>query len=61
MGFFLSQDNSKKWYVVPASHRLDWMTFLDMSSDVRRPLKVPTWALPIASPDRVIFPSFTTV
>ena len=47
MKFFLSQDESCHWYVIPALHREKWEAFLDIPEDDERSWDAPEWAVTV--------------
>ena len=54
--FFLAQDNSSHWYVIPVSKRDEWSAWLDLDGDDERAWDVPEWALrTYGAPSLVIF------
>jgi hypothetical protein len=42
--FFLDQDNSSHWYVVPASKHDEWWAWLKLDSEDERSWESPEWA-----------------
>ncbi len=43
--FFLAQDNSSHWYVVPVSKRDEWSAWLELNEDDEKAWDAPDWAL----------------
>jgi hypothetical protein len=44
--FFLDQDDSGHWYIIPAERRGEWERFMEIPSDDEASWKVPEWAKP---------------
>lgn len=56
MRFFLGQDSSGHWYVVPQDHRDDWDGWCALDEDDEAAWEAPAWAKPIGgSPSMITF------
>ena len=44
MRFFLGQDSSSHWYLVPAAKRAEWETWCMIPDDDERGWEPPEWA-----------------
>jgi hypothetical protein len=54
--FFLAQDNSGHWYVVPFVNRHEWHAWCDIPEDDERAWTAPPFAQEVGgSPSRVTF------
>lgn len=57
--YFLSQDNSGHWYVVPFAKRSEWAEWNDLPEDDERAWDAPDWAAPVGgSPSLVVFDEY---
>lgn len=54
--FFLSQDQSCHWYLVPAEHREEWNAWCDIPESDERSWEVPDFAKALGgSPELITF------
>jgi hypothetical protein len=54
--YFLDQDNSSHWYVVPVARQEEWDAWCNLDEDDERAWEVPSWARPVnGSHQRVKF------
>lgn len=53
--YFLSQDDSCHWYLIPADRREEWDTWRNLASDDERSWEVPDFARFIDNPSFVTF------
>jgi hypothetical protein len=45
--FFLDQDQSSHWYIVPESYRLEWAEWCELAEDDEAGWTAPEWAKPV--------------
>lgn len=56
MRYFLSQDNSAHWYVVPVDRQRDWEKWLDLPDSDEAAWEAPDYAKPVnGAASRVTF------
>lgn len=54
--YFLDQDNSCHWYIVPVANRAEWEAWCELDEDDEASWTPPAFATPInGSPTRVTF------
>jgi hypothetical protein len=54
--YFLSQDNSCHWYIVPAYKEQDWLDWLSLNEDDEKSWEPPKFVIRInGSPSKVRF------
>ena len=56
--YFLSQDQSSHWYVVPISRKDEWNDWVDLDEDDEAGWEVPEYAISAGNPSSVIFTGF---
>lgn len=59
MKYFLDQDESCHWYVIPAQYRKEWEDFLDIPEDDERSWDVPGWAVAIDHASSIEFENWS--
>lgn len=56
MRYFLSQDNSCHWYIVPVDKRAEWSAWRELDDDDERSWDVPEFATELSgAPSNVTF------
>lgn len=54
--FFLDQDHSCHWYIVPEKNRKEWNEWREIDEDDERAWEAPEFASPLSRhPNKVIF------
>lgn len=53
--FFLDQDNSSHWYLVPVADRVEWFAWQDLESDDEASWDAPAFACRIDDPQIITF------
>jgi hypothetical protein len=54
-GYFLSQDGSCHWYVVPAEKRAEWDAWRNIPEEDERSWEAPAFARRVDGPHAVVF------
>lgn len=58
--FFLDQDQSSHWYLVPVKRRAEWNAWCDLDEDDERSWTPPEWAVRLGGgPQAVTFENWT--
>ena len=56
--FFLDQDQSSHWYIIPVGHRAEWDAWRDIPEDDERSWEVPEFAIMVDGPGRLTFADY---
>lgn len=59
MKYFVDQDESCHWYVIPALRRAAWEAFLDIPEDDELSWNVPAWAIMIDGASSIEFENWS--
>lgn len=60
--YFLTQDSSSHWYIVPYNRRMEWNLWAELPDDDPNGWAVPAWAIRIGGcPSKVIFKTYRII
>jgi hypothetical protein len=59
-GYFLDQDQSSHWYIVPRAHETEWQAWCELDEDDPKAWDAPEWAVRLGGgPNSVTFTAYS--